>query len=322
MRREVQVIITVLALGEDDTDVLAVIAASLALSTSNIPWNGPVGAVRIGQVRGSNDYVINPTYADRREEVSTLDLLACGKDGMINMIEVAAREVSEAAVVEGLTKAAAVHQALEAWQKQIVADIGQQKEVFKEPETPQAVLDIFASDIQPKMEEAVFSEKDGTKGKKRIGQLKKDWKKLAAEKVPEVKPSIIDDLFELRVDEIIHEEAMSKNRRADGRAMDELRPLFAQAGGVSDMIHGTGIFYRGGTHVLSALTLGGPGDAQLIDTMETRSERKRFMHHYNFPPFSVGETGRVGGLNRRMIGHGALAEKSLRAVAALVMHNL
>jgi polyribonucleotide nucleotidyltransferase len=80
------------------------------------------------------------------------------------------------------------------------------------------------------------------------------------------------------------------------------------------MIHGTGIFYRGGTHVLSALTLGGPGDAQLIDTMETRSERKRFMHHYNFPPFSVGETGRVGGLNRRMIGYGALAEKSLRAV--------
>ena len=108
------------------------------------------------------------------------------------------------------------------------------------------------------------------------------------------------------LDEYIHEAAINHGRRADGRAFDEIRPLHAQAGGVSPVIHGTGIFYRGATHVLAALTLGGPGDAQLLDTIEYQETKKTFMLHYNFPPFSVGETGRVGGMNRRMIGHGAL----------------
>ena len=102
--------------------------------------------------------------------------------------------------------------------------------------------------------------------------------------------------------------------RADNRGFGDVRPLFAKAGGVSPILHGSGIFYRGGTHVFSALTLGGPGEAQVVDTMESHDVKKRFMHHYNFPPYSAGETGRMGGLNRRMIGHGALAEKALLAV--------
>lgn len=314
LRREIQVIITVLALGEDDTDVLGVIGASLALTTSDIPWNGPVGAVRIGMKKDSNEYIINPTYADRKDGISTLDLLACGKGGLINMIEVAAHEVSEDTVTKGLSLASEVHQKLEAWQKQIVSEIGKEKYVPVEPEIPNELIALFDAEIQPKLDEAIFSERDGNKGKKKIGALKKVWMKLAAEKLPEIAPQRADDVYEHRTDEYIHSNALDKNRRADGRSMTEIRPLYAQAGGISDMIHGTGVFYRGGTHVLSALTLGGPGDAQLIDTMETRAEKKRFMHHYNFPPYSVGESGRVGGLNRRMIGHGALAEKSLRAV--------
>lgn len=323
MRREVQVIITCLALGEDDTDVLGIIGASLALSVSNIPWNGPVGAVRIGMQAGSDTLIVNPTYAQRGEDTTTLDLLACGKDGMINMIEVASKEVPEDTIVKGFEMARDIHQQIEQWTKQIVADIGKPKESFPEPETPAQLKDLFTAEITPKMHEAIFSEKDGTKGKKNIGLLKKEWKKIVKEKLTdtklgdarlEVKDSIVDDLFENTVDHVIHEAAMSEERRADGRTMEELRPLLAEVGGISDMLHGTGIFYRGGTHVLSILTLGGPGDAQLVDTMETRSEKKRFMHHYNFPPYSVGESGRVGGLNRRMIGHGALAEKSLRAV--------
>ena len=102
--------------------------------------------------------------------------------------------------------------------------------------------------------------------------------------------------------------------RADGRGFDEVRPLFAQAGDMSPMAHGTGVFYRGGTHVFSVLTLGGPEDSQVIDSIESPDSKKRFMHHYNFPPFAPGETGKVGGTNRRMIGHGALAEKALEAV--------
>jgi polyribonucleotide nucleotidyltransferase len=314
LRREIQVIITVLALGEEDPDILGVIGASLALTTSEIPWNGPVGAVRIGMKKGSDEFIVNPTYADRKEDVITLDLLACGKDGLINMIEVAASEVSEDTVTRGLTLAADIHQKIEAWQKSIIAEIGKVKFVPAEPEVPQALVDLFNTEIQSQLDVAIFSERDGNKGKKKIGALKKTWMKLAAEKLPDVATQRADDLYEHRVDEYIHTNALDKNRRADGRSMTEIRPLYAQAGGISELIHGTGIFYRGGTHVLSALTLGGPGDAQLIDTMETRSEKKRFMHHYNFPPYSVGESGRVGGLNRRMIGHGALAEKSLKAV--------
>ncbi len=110
---------------------------------------------------------------------------------------------------------------------------------------------------------------------------------------------------------MIHEQVLKFDKRADGRGIDELRPLFAQAGGVSPILHGSGIFYRGGTHILSVLTLGGPKDAQVIEGMEEKEEAKRFMHHYNFPPYSTGETGRMGGTNRRMIGHGDLAEKAL-----------
>jgi polyribonucleotide nucleotidyltransferase len=314
MRREVQVIITVLALGEDDTDVLGIIGASIALSVSDIPWKGPVGAVRIGQKIGESGFIINPRYSERTDAVSSVDLLACGKDGLINMIEVGSRETKEDVLMQGLTEASKVHAALEAWQKQIVAEIGKPKAVITTPVAPDELKDIFAAEIYPKLEEAMFSETDGTKGKKKIGVLKKEWVKVVMEKIPGIAMSIVDDYYEHQVDDYIHAGALSKNKRPDGRGFTDLRPLFAEAGGISEMIHGTGIFFRGGTHVLSALTLGGPGDSQLIDTMETRGERKRFMHHYNFPPYSVGESGKVGGLNRRMIGHGALAEKSLKAV--------
>jgi polyribonucleotide nucleotidyltransferase len=119
--------------------------------------------------------------------------------------------------------------------------------------------------------------------------------------------------FDDAVNTLLHKKAIDEGKRPDGRGFDEIRPLFAKAGGISQVLHGTGTFYRGGTHVLSVLTLGGPNEALTIEGMEEKG-KKRFMHHYNFPPFSSGETGRMGGLNRRMIGHGALAEKALRAV--------
>ncbi|MFP4022548.1 MAG: polyribonucleotide nucleotidyltransferase, partial [Candidatus Paceibacterota bacterium] len=144
--------------------------------------------------------------------------------------------------------------------------------------------------------------------------LKKEWKNLASEELPEEDSSEISDYFEEKLNLLIHKEAVSNKKRPDGRSVDELRPLYAQAGGVSGVLHGSGIFYRGGTHVLSVLTLGGPNDALLVVQIESQDVQKRFMHHYNFPPFSVGETGRIGGFNRRMIGHGSLAEKALKAV--------
>ena len=304
LRRDVQIIITVLAIDEEDPDVLGVIAASLALGTSDIPWGGPVSAVRIGQTNGDDAFIINPSYTQRTAEVEKLDLLACGRDGTINMIEVGAKEVTEERVVAGLEAAVAVHNELQAWQQRIIDEIGKEKEAIPTREVGEAVTTLFAENITAEaMEDYIFGQNEAYK-------LKAQWMGLVKETLPD-EAADADHYFEERVDAFIHEQALAHGRRQDGRAMDEIRALYAQAGGVSELIHGTGIFYRGDTHVLSALTLGGPEDAQLIDTIESQDTKKRYMHHYNFPPFSVGETGRVGGFNRRQIGHGALAEKAL-----------
>ncbi len=314
LKREVQVIISVLSIDEFDPDVLAVNAASLALATSDIPWNGPVSAVRIGTEIGNEDLIIIPNYVQREGESATMDLLACGKDGLINMIEVGSKEVSEELLNKGLALASSEIEKMQAWQMKIIAERGKTKQVFDTKAGTPEIESLWKEFAVPKLEAAIFGSNDGNVGKKNMGVLKGEWMKVAAEKLPDAKPSAFDAYYEQMVDEYIHDQAINHNHRADGRAFDEIRQLQAQAGGISPIIHGTGIFYRGGTHVLAALTLGGPGDAQLLDTIEYQEAKKTFMLHYNFPPFSVGETGRVGGMNRRMIGHGALAEKALRAV--------
>ncbi len=310
--REVQVIITVLSIEEYDTDILAVNAASLALATSNIPWNGPVSAVRIGLEEGSDAPIVNPTYKQRNEELppkALMDLTVCGKDGLVNMIEVNAREVSESVLEKSLTRASEEIERIQAWQKKIIAERAVAKQAFIPPMDNAEVTKEFENVIQPKL-----SALGGKVGKGDVSSLKETWTAHAAGKFPSLMPQIADGIFEHHMDAYVHHLAVKENKRVDGRALDEIRPLFAQAGGISPVIHGTGLFYRGQTHVLAALTLGGPGDAQLLDTIEFQDTKKTFMLHYNFPPFSVGETGRVGGFNRRMTGHGALAEKSLRVV--------
>lgn len=315
IRNEVQVIITVLALDEDDPDMVAVNAASLALATSDIPWNGPVAAVRIGQSKDA-ELIINPTYAERASANTTIDILACGKDGTINMIEVGASEASEEDVVAGFVRAVAEHDSILAWQKKIIAEVGKVKRDATKPEVAAAVSDLFEQEFAQKLRAAVFC---GVAGKDAIHEMQKEWldqmQGLTLES-PELRLNLAHAkrYLEDKVDEEIHRGAIEENKRADNRSFDQIRPLFAKAGGMSPMLHGSGIFYRGGTHVFTALTLGGPGDSQLVDTMEEQDVKQRFMHHYNFPPFSAGETGRVGGFNRRMIGHGALAQKALEAV--------
>jgi len=313
LKRDVQVIITVLALEEYDTDVLAVTAASLALATSNIPWNGPVSAIRIGMEEGSDELIVNPTYAQRDEDGSpraTLDLTACGKDGLINMIEVSSREVSEETLNAGLKRASEEIEKIQAWQSMIVTERGVEKTTFTSPSDNDAVFaPVFDSLMTPKLKEL-----NGLISKKDLGTLKSFWLTEAATQLPDFSASQLDAFYEMKMDEHVHDLAIQEGKRVDGRALDQIRSLFAQAGEISPVLHGTGLFYRGETHVLAVATLAGPGSSQIIDTIETQNGKKRFMLHYNFPPFSVGETGRIGGTNRRMIGHGALAEKSLRMV--------
>jgi len=307
MRNEVQVIITTLSIGQDDPDVIAVIAASLALGVSDIPWNGPVSAVRIGK---NSDWLVNPDYKIREELGVSLDLVASGKDGMINMIEVASKEVSEADVNEALKRASDEIEKIQVWQTKIIAEIGKKKTEVSIKEPTPGTKELFDKEITPKLEKFIFSK---VAGHSKISEISTLWTKLFAEKMPEGDMMMAQEVFEEAVNDLIHEGAIDKNIRADGRGMDDVRPLFAQAGGVSSILHGSGIFYRGGTHIMSTLTLGSPGDALVIEGLSL-TENKRFIHHYNFPPFSTGETGRVGGTNRRMIGHGALAEKALLPV--------
>lgn len=306
IRKEVQVVVSVLAIGDDDPDVLGVIGASLALAVSDIPWRGPVGAVRIGRNKETGEVILNPTYTERKEGLLDFEVLACGKDNTINMIETAAHEVSETDIVSILEASVKVHQQLESWQKEVIAAVGKEKQVEPVREIPAALTTLFETEFKTKLSETLFS---GRAGKSHIYELKAEF--MAAVKAAELDEVVAGDLFEDKIDEELHRGALEEGKRADGRNMDEVRGLFAKAGGISPVLHGSGIFYRGGTHIFSALTLGGPEAAQMIDTIELQDSKKRFIHHYNFPPFSVGETGRVGGFNRRMIGHGALAEKAL-----------
>ncbi len=314
IRHAVQVIVTVISVDDNDPTILAVNAASLALAVSNIPWNGPVGCVRIGKYAdkdNSENLKINPPQSLRLDDSQyKFDLTVCGKNGHINMIEASAHQTNEEELEEALKVASAEITKLEDFQKNIIAEIGKEKRVIaKEQILPESVT-LFDENIKPKMTDAIFS----GAGKARIDELHNVWNKMVQDKYRDRDDFALEDnLFDDTENEILHKQAINENQRADGRAMDELRDLYAQAGGVSSVLHGSGIFYRGGTHVLSVLTLGGPEDKHLVDGMQAKIE-KRFMHHYNFPPYSAGEVGRSGFTNRREVGHGALAEKALAMV--------
>ena len=269
-----------------------------------------MSAIRIGKI-GGGDFLINPTYTTREPRLS-LDIVACGKDGNINMVEVGSKQISESEINDGLKLASEEIEKLQAFQKKIISEVNKEKKIIPKPKLAEEVKKLFEEKIENKLHKAVFS---GNPGHKEINVLKDEWVALIKEKFPENNKNLLLglELYEEKINELLHKEAIENEKRPDGRKMDELRPLFAQAGGISPILHGSGIFYRGGTHIFSALTLGGPGEAQTIEGME-ESEDKKFMHHYNFPPYSSGETGRMGGTNRRMIGHGALAEKALFAV--------
>ena len=314
IRHAVQIIVTVLSVDDNDSVILAINAASLALAVSNIPWNGPIGAVRIGKYTDEK-LIINAMSSMRAENSQyKFDLTVCGKDGNINMIEASARQVKEEELEEALQAASAEITRLENWQKKIVSEIGKEKrKIEKETINPESVK-LFNENILPVMEGAIFS----GPGKREIDELHSIWNKLVKEKYSQGEDkrddfALEDKLFDDTENDMLHQKALKEGKRPDGRKMDELRGLYAQAGGGSSILHGSGIFYRGGTHVLSVLTLGGPEDRHMIDGMTEKTE-KRFMHHYNFPPYSGGETGRAGFTNRREVGHGALAEKALLMV--------
>ncbi len=309
MRNEIQVISTILCIdGENDPDILALIASSAALAVSDIPWNGPVGAVRVGQVDGK--FLLNPTFKERED--SNLDLIVAGVENKINMIESGSKEVPEDILIEAFKFAQGFINEIISFQKEVVKKVGKKKTevalVQKDPELISKIKEFLGKKIY----DAVF-EKDKLKRQANIDDLKKSLGEyLTSLNAEESDKMFAEYVYEEEVDRMVHEEIIKNNHRPDGRKVDELRNIESYVN-ILPRTHGSGIFMRGETHVLTVLTLGSPGDEQTIDTMEAFTT-KRFMHHYNFPHYSVGETGPSRGPGRREIGHGALAERALSYV--------
>jgi polyribonucleotide nucleotidyltransferase len=309
MRNEVQVVATVLSYdGENDPDIISVIAASAALSLSDIPWNGPVAAVRVGRVNGQ--LILNPINGEIAE--GDLELVVCGTKEKINMLEAGAKEVPEAEML------AAFSFANEAVQKiaSFISDI--QKEAGR-PKSKPALLE-GTPEFEAKIKEILMSEGIVEAlydpDKQVIENKIKEIKEKTGNYIKENFPSEIDKLkevaeiiFEEISDEIVHKNILEKEQRPDGRKLKELRKITCQVG-LLPRTHGSALFTRGETQALTVTTLGSPGDEQIIDTMEV-DMKKRYIHLYNFPPFSVGEVKPMRGPGRREVGHGALAEKAL-----------
>ncbi len=308
IRRDVQVVTTVLSLDEDnDPDFVGLIGASLALACSDIPWNGPISGIRIGKKDGK--LIVNPTYKERAENI--FDAFVSGIEDKINMLEIGVDESPEAEVVAAIKLAQQEIEKLNDFQKKIIKEMGRTKANIALAEIDPEFKKKVQAFLEPKLEDAIY-QKDKMEMNKKIDELTaslKEW----AKSIDENKIGEAMHILEEEIDNTVHKNILEKEKRPDGRKLDELRKLSAQAGGLLPRVHGCGLFIRGNTQALSSVTLAGPSRELTVETIES-SESKRFIHHYNFPPFSVGEAKPMRGPGRREIGHGALAEKALRPI--------
>jgi len=308
LKREVQVINTVLSWdGQNDPDLLSLQASSLALLISDITWQGPVAAIRIGRI--GNQFILNPTYEEK--EKSQMDLVLTGiLEGdqiLINMLEGGFENIKEDLILEAYEFAKPFLKNLILFQRKISEKIGKEKIPLVTPIPDLKLEREIKNFLGNRLEMALFK-------KERVSRLD-DLEKLREELINFINQSYPDGLtyaknfFEKKIGKIIHENIIRDEKRPDGRKLDEMREIDCQAG-LLPRTHGSGLFCRGQTKSLSILTLGAPGDVQLLEGMEIVG-KKRFMHHYNFPPYSTGEIKPVRGPGRREIGHGMLVEKAL-----------
>ena len=309
IRNEAHVVALALSFdGENEPDIPALLAASLALGTSSVPWDGPLASLRIGRVDGK--FVINPLRSEL--EKSDLNLVASAKAGKINMIEAGAKEVPEEDLLAALEFALPELAKLEEFQKKIVSELGKEKIMPPVQEEPETMSKIFTERFYQRVQEAMFLKDVRQIRAGKQSRLKKEWDEAVKTEIGEGFTEVGNIFYEEKLDEIVHKNILENDRRPDGRGLKELRAIWAGVG-ILPRTHGSGLFYRGETHVLSSATLGGPKETQLVEGMSIRT-KKRYFHHYNFPPFAPGETGRMGFTGRREIGHGALAERAILPV--------
>lgn len=312
LKREVQVVVTCLSWdGENDPDIIGLIAASLALSVSNIPWAGPVSCLRIGEKEGVS--ILNPVYSERENSKLDLALAAVeGNDLLINMIEGEGEEVSEKTILEALDFAKPHLEKLIDFQKDIVKKKGKEKTKVEDLSKDSELEGEIKNFLEDKLEKALYRT-DRMERMEEVNDLKADLLYHIEGKYPGMgKGSYVSAFFEEEISQLVHDKAINSEERPDGRKLDEIRNIEIEVK-LLPRTHGSGLFTRGQTKALSILTLGAPGDVRLMEGMEIVG-KKRFMHHYNFPPYCSGEIKPMRGPGRREIGHGMLAEKALSPV--------
>jgi polyribonucleotide nucleotidyltransferase len=306
---DTQIITTLLSAdGENDPDILSINGASAALLVSDIPFGGPIGAVRVGRIDGK--FVSQPTHAQM--QLSDLDLVYVGSETEIIMIEGSAQELPEADFKAALTYAQEQVQIVIGLQKDLASKAAKPKRNMKLYATKPELVEMAYSLVSDRIEGAIYRPSK-VERYSAVGALKDEVSGAISGKYPDATPYDKSSAFDEVQIKAFRAAILDKQKRSDGRAAKEIRPLSGEVG-LLPRSHGSSLFARGETQALCLATLAPSDEAQDLDGYTGGEITKSFILHYNFPPFSVGETGRVGGLNRREIGHGALAERSLRAV--------
>jgi len=295
----------------NDPDILMVNGASAACLCSDIPWHGPIGCIRVGEIEGK--FIVNPTHEEMFE--SSLDLIYVGNENEMMMIEGSADQLPEARFIEALEFAQDAIQPIIAAQKELASLVGKPKKAFDLVKVQNDVLALCRETVGEQMKTAVFKDSKQERGEA-VGALK-DAAVEAVEKAALVEEDMVGPqvnmAFEVLQEELYRDNIMRNRKRVDGRAPEDLRPISCETD-VLPRVHGSSLFQRGETQGIVSLTLGTSKDSQELDALTGGVKSKSFILHYNFPPFSVGECGRFTGPGRREIGHGALAERSLLAV--------
>jgi polyribonucleotide nucleotidyltransferase len=307
---EVQVIGYLLSTDQvNEADVLMVNGASAALMISDIPWNGPIGCVRLGEING--EFVVNPTNEQMYD--STLDLIYVGNEKEMMMIEGSADQIPENRFVEALEYAHEAIQDIIAAQRELASLCGKQKKEFELVQVPEDVLALCREITGNRMEDAIFADSKQER-QVAVDAIKEEASKACEEKFAEnYDEDHVKMAFEVIQEEVYRDNILGKGKRADGRGPNDLREIKCETG-VLPRVHGSAVFTRGETQSLVLSTLGTSRDVQDLDGLTGGPTAKSFILHYNFPPFSVGEAGRFGFTGRREIGHGALAERSVLPV--------
>jgi len=307
LRNDVSVVNTVLSVDQDNSpEIAAMIGTSIALSISDIPFNGPIGGVVLGLV--DDEVIINPNTEQR--EKSQMYVTLAGTKEKVTMIEAGANEVSEEIMLKAIRIGHEEIKNIVTFIESIVEKIGKPKFEYISAEAPQEVYEAVYEIGYHKMREAVLTD-DKSVRDENVTALTEEILAELAEKFPEMEAAIKESVYKLQK-KVVREYILKEGKRVDGRRLDEIRPLSAQVG-ILPRTHGSGLFQRGQTQVLTIVTLGAMGEVQMLDGIEL-DETKRYMHHYNFPGYSVGEAKPTRGPGRREIGHGALAERALEPV--------